>query len=88
MPDWIQPYLLVGLGVVNVTVDGVTVENTSYRQVSVTDAGGDIGVGASIPLGSRFFLDTEFRVTGMLPGAKENAVTKLPLAAGLSYRFE
>jgi opacity protein-like surface antigen len=87
--DWIQPYFLVGLGVVNVTVDAVRVQNTgrTYERVNVTDAGGDVGLGASIPVVGGLFLDTEVRVTGTLPGGKENAVTAVPFTLGLSYRL-
>lgn len=87
MSDWIQPYLLVGLGVVHVTVDVGTVDGTSYEQVSVTDAGGDIGIGGAFPVGGGFVFNTEFRVTGTLPGGRDNSVTTLPVTAGLSYRF-
>lgn len=87
--DWIQPYVLVGLGVVNITVDAVRDQETgrTYEEVVVTDAGGDVGLGAAIPVVSDLFLDAEVRVTGTLPGGKENAVTTLPFALGLSYRF-
>jgi opacity protein-like surface antigen len=87
--DWIQPYFLVGLGVVNVTVDAVRIQNTgrTYERVNVTDAGGDVGLGASIPVVGGLFLDTEVRVTGTLPGGKENAVTAVPFTLGLSYRL-
>jgi opacity protein-like surface antigen len=87
--DWIQPYFLVGLGVVNVTVDAVREPGTgrTYEEVNVTDAGGDVGLGASVPIFQDLFLDAEVRVTGTLPGGKENAVTALPFSAGLSYRF-
>jgi opacity protein-like surface antigen len=87
--DWIQPYFLVGLGVVNVTVEGVSVQGTgrTYEKVNVTDAGGDVGLGAAFPVVGDLFLDAEVRVTGTLPGGKENAVTALPFALGLSYRW-
>lgn len=89
-PDWIHPYLLVGLGVVHTTVDGVTVQTDQgtfpFPETTVTDAGGDVGLGASIPLGRGFMLDGEFRVTGSLPGGKDNAVTTLPFSLGLAYR--
>jgi opacity protein-like surface antigen len=87
--DWIQPYFLVGLGVVNVTVEEVRVRGSgrTYEEVNVTDAGGDVGLGAAIPIVQDLFLDAEVRVTGTLPGGKENAVTALPFSAGLSYRF-
>jgi opacity protein-like surface antigen len=95
-PDWINPYLLVGLGVVNTTVDATTVQvsqnsnlpgSIPFSESSVVDAGGDIGLGASLPLTDHLYLDAEFRVTGALPGGKENAVTVLPFSAGLSYAF-
>ena len=31
-------------------------------------------------------LDGEFRVTGALPGGKDNAVTTLPFSLGLAYQ--
>ena len=87
--DWVQPYFLVGLGVVNVTVDAVQEPGAgrTYEEVNVTDAGGDVGLGAAIPIVGDLFVDAEVRVTGTLPGGKENAVTALPFSAGLSYRF-
>lgn len=89
-PDWINPYFLVGLGVVNVTVDPVTVSSTgtTYEKVSVTDAGGDVGLGASVPVAGGLFADVEVRATGALPGGKDNAVTAIPFTLGLSYQFE
>lgn len=96
-PSWIRPYFLVGLGVVRASVPSVTVrdvENPSlpstvpFQEVTVTDAGGDIGLGASFPVAGGLSLDTEFRVTGTLPGAKDNAVTVLPFSLGVSYGFE
>jgi opacity protein-like surface antigen len=90
-PDWIHPYLLVGLGAVQATVDGVTAtpqqDELRFSEVSVTDAGGDVGLGASFPLGGGLYADAEFRVTGALPGGKDNAVTALPLSLGLGYQF-
>ena len=90
-PDWIHPYLLVGLGAVQATVDGVTATpqqgELQFPEVSVTDAGGDVGLGASFPLGGGLYADAEFRVTGALPGGKDNAVTALPLSLGLGYQF-
>jgi opacity protein-like surface antigen len=88
-PDWISPYLLVGLGVVNVTVDPVTVSRTgtTYEKISVTDAGGDVGLGASFLVVGGLFVDVEMRVTGTLPGGKENAVTALPFTLGVAYQF-
>jgi len=91
-PGWIHPYLLVGLGVVHTTVDGVTVQTdqgtSEFAETTVTDAGGDVGLGASIPLGRGFMLDGEFRVTGALPGGKDNAVTMLPFSLGLAYQVQ
>lgn len=90
-PDWIHPYLLVGLGAVQATVDAVRATpqqgELQFPEVSVTDAGGDVGLGASFPLGGGLFADAEFRVTGALPGGKENAVTTLPFTLGLGYQF-
>jgi opacity protein-like surface antigen len=97
-PGWIHPYLLVGLGVVHTTVGGVTLNNVrdpgilqetiQFPEVSVVDAGGDVGIGASIPVVSGLFLDAEVRATGSLPGGKENAVTVVPMTLGLSYSFQ
>lgn len=93
-PDWIRPYFLVGLGIVHTSVDEVTardIEDTrlpnslTYSAVSVVDAGGDIGIGASVPVTGDLYVDGEFRVTGALPGGKDNAITVLPLSLGLSY---
>jgi len=88
-PGWVHPYLLVGLGVVQASLDGVTVEgqNRSYSAVSVVDAGGDVGLGASIPISGGLQLDAEVRATGSLPGGRENAVTVAPLTLGLGYAF-
>jgi opacity protein-like surface antigen len=90
-PGWIHPYLLIGLGAVQATVDEVTATpqqgELRFPEVSVTDAGGDVGLGASFPLGGGLFADAEFRVTGALPGGKDNAVTALPLSLGLGYQF-
>lgn len=90
-PGWIHPYLLVGLGAVQATVDEVTATpqrgELRFPEVSVTDAGGDVGLGASFPLSGGLFADAEFRVTGALPGGKDNAVTTLPLSLGLGYQF-
>jgi opacity protein-like surface antigen len=92
-PDWIQPYFVVGLGVVNASVEGRTVAaggttpRRRYEEISVTDAGGDVGFGASFPVVEGLFVDTEIRATGALPGGKENAVTALPFTLGASYRF-
>lgn len=103
-PDWVDPYLLVGIGVVHTSVDGVTLRNVGeersrfrvvdptaeripFSEVSITDAGGDVGIGASVALGSGLELDGEFRATGSLPGGRSNTVTTLPLTFGLSYNF-
>jgi len=103
-PDWINPYLLVGIGVVHTSVDGETLRGVEsemtrrgtvnpktqrivFEDVSITDAGGDVGIGASFPLIRGLELDGEFRVTGSLPGGKENMVTGIPLTLGLSYKF-
>ncbi len=89
----IEPYLLVGLGVVHTTMDGATVNfvndprQVDFSDIEVTDAGGDVGLGASVHLAGGLHLDGEFRVTGSLPGGKENAVTVLPLSLGLAYHF-
>lgn len=96
-PDWIHPYLLVGLGVVHTTMDAVTVrdvqsselpETVRFSQASVVDAGGDVGVGASLPIAGGLYLDAEIRAAGALPGGKENTVTTLPFSLGLSYEFD
>ncbi len=97
-PGWIHPYLLVGLGVVHASVDGVTLrgvessrlqdETVSFPDVSVVDAGGDVGLGASLPVAGGLYLDAEVRVTGSLPGGKKNAVTAVPLTLGVAYVFE
>jgi opacity protein-like surface antigen len=110
--DWIDPYLLVGIGVVQTSVDGVTLQgvnsgsertergvvspdipedqedNVAFSEVSIVDAGGDVGLGAAFPLTRGLSADVEFRVAGSLPGGKENAVTVLPLTLGVSYTFE
>ena len=88
----IEPYLLVGLGVVRTTLDGANVQfegqpDVPFSDIEVTDAGGDVGIGASMRLAGGLFLDAEFRTTGSLPGGKENAVTVLPLSLGLAYHF-
>lgn len=97
-PGWIHPYLLVGLGVVHTSVGGVTLrgvesdairdETISFPDVSVVDAGGDVGIGASIPVTEGLFLDAEVRATGSLPGGKANTVTDAPLTLGVAYVFE
>lgn len=88
----IEPYLLVGLGVVRTTLDGANVQfegpqEILFSNIEVTDAGGDVGIGASMRLAGGLFVDAEFRTTGSLPGGKENAVTVLPLSLGLAYHF-
>jgi opacity protein-like surface antigen len=90
----VDPYLLVGLGVVHTSVDGVKVEEgerdgptqvVEYDDVLVTDAGGDVGIGAQVRLLGGLGMEAEFRVTGSLPGSRENAVTMLPFTLGLTY---
>lgn len=90
----IQPYFLVGLGVVRTTVDGatVTIQGTGeggsviqFQDVAVTDVGGDVGVGARMRVVGGLYATTEVRVSGSLPGSKENAMTVFPLTVGLSY---
>jgi opacity protein-like surface antigen len=92
--DWIHPYLLVGLGVVQTDVDGVTLRDVQgpiqedtirFPEVSIVDAGGDVGVGASLPLGRGFAVDAEIRFAGSLPGGKDNTVTVAPFTLGLAY---
>lgn len=94
--DWIQPYLLVGLGVVQTSVDGVTLRNLEdgvqaengtirFSEVSILDAGGDVGIGASVPIVGGLALDAEVRVAGSLPGGKDNTVTVAPFTLGLAY---
>lgn len=96
-PEWIHPYLLVGIGVVHTTVDRVTARNVQtpdlpetihFERASVLDAGGDVGLGASLPMIAGLYLDAEIRATGSLPGGKENTVTMLPFSLGLSYGFD
>ncbi len=86
----IHPYFLVGLGVVRTTVDGVRVTTSDGREiqfseVDVTDAGGDVGFGATTQIVGGLYLTAEARVTGSLPGAKENAITTFPFTLGVSY---
>ncbi|MFP4227206.1 MAG: outer membrane protein [Salinivenus sp.] len=88
----INPYLLVGLGAVRTTMDAARVQldgqqDIPFSDIEVTDAGGDVGLGATMQLVGGLHLDGEFRVTGSLPGGKENAVTVLPLSLGLGYNF-
>lgn len=96
-PEWIEPYLLVGLGVVHTSVDGVTLRNVPdpvqedtvpFSDVSIVDAGGDVGLGAAIPVVGGLALDAELRVAGSLPGGKDNTVTVAPFTLGLAYSFE
>ena len=89
----INPYFLVGLGVVRTTIDGVRIETSAgsefqLSEVDVTDAGGDVGFGATTRIAGGLFLTAETRVTGSLPGAKDNAVTTFPFTLGLSYEFQ
>lgn len=99
----IKPYFLVGLGIVYTAVDGVLVEEVKiprndgsgtseeleidFSDVSVTDAGGDVGFGAYFRLVGGLTLVGEMRATGSLPGAKENAITTFPFTLGLAYKF-
>lgn len=88
----INPYFLVGLGVVQTTLGDVRVENSSgaefqLSEVDVTDAGGNVGFGAALQLVGGLRLTAETRVSGSLPGAKDNAVTAFPFSLGLSYEF-
>ncbi len=88
----IQPYFLVGLGIVRTTVDGVLVTRpdgteVQFLEVDVVDAGGDVGFGAKTPIVGGLLLTAEIRATGSLPGAKENAITVFPFSLGLSYSF-
>ena len=88
----INPYFLVGLGVVRTTVDGVLVttpegNEVQFTDVEVTDAGGDVGFGATMPLVGNLLLTGEIRAAGSLPGAKDNAVSVFPFSLGLNYTF-
>jgi opacity protein-like surface antigen len=88
----VHPYFLVGLGVVRTTIDAVRVTvpdggEVQFSEVDVTDAGGDVGFGATTRIAGRLRLTAETRVTGSLPGAKENAVTAFPFTLGVSYEF-
>ncbi|MFB6232544.1 MAG: hypothetical protein ABEL04_15465 [Salinibacter sp.] len=88
----INPYFLVSLGVARTTVDGTRVETSrggaiQLADVGVTDAGGDVGFGASTSLVGDLSVNAEVRATGSLPGSKENAITTFPFSVGLSYRF-
>jgi opacity protein-like surface antigen len=79
----VNPYFLVGIGVARTTLDGTV----QFREVDVTDAGGDVGFGATTQLVEGLLLTAEIRATGSLPGAKENAVTVFPFSVGLSYEL-
>ncbi|WP_103020551.1 outer membrane beta-barrel protein [Salinibacter altiplanensis] len=85
----ITPYFLVGLGVVRTTIDGTRIEAAGdefqLAEADVTDAGGDVGFGAALRLAGGLSLTAETRVTGSLPGGKENAVTTFPFTLGLAY---
>ena len=92
----INPYFLVGLGVIRTTVDGVLVtvsqngqedREIQFSEVNVTDAGGDVGFGARTRLVGGLQLTAEMRATGSLPGAKDNAVMAFPFTLGLGYTF-
>lgn len=92
----IRPYLLVGMGLVESRVGDVTVtdidaamqpETVPFSESRVVDAGGDVGLGASLRLFASLYLDGEMRATGSLPGAKDNAFTAFPFSLGLSYGF-
>lgn len=88
----INPYFLVGLGVVQTTVDGVLVttsdeEQLRFSEVNVTDAGGDVGFGAVTRIAGGLRLTAEIRAAGSLPGSKENAITAFPFSLGLNYTF-
>lgn len=90
--DWIDPYFLVGLGIVQTHVDGATVEHPTgevlrIEEVDVLDAGGDVGFGASLPLTGGLAAEVEVRATGALPGGKDSTVTVIPFSVGLSYEF-
>lgn len=86
--DWIEPYFLVGLGVVQTDVE-VTDTGTSdqVQEAQVMDAGGDVGLGASLPIVGGIALETEIRVTGSLPGGRDSSLSLLPMSAGLSVGF-
>ncbi|PSQ85061.1 MAG: hypothetical protein BRD30_11095 [Bacteroidetes bacterium QH_2_63_10] len=88
----VNPYVLVGIGVARTTLDGTEAQTTDgvvvpFSDVDVTDAGGDVGFGASTQLVEGLLLTAEIRATGSLPGAKENAVTTFPFSLGLSYEL-
>jgi opacity protein-like surface antigen len=87
----IAPYFLVGLGVARTTIDGTRIDagGTAFQlsETDVTDAGGNVGFGAALRLVRGLSLTAETRVTGSLPGAKDNAVTTFPFTLGLAYHF-
>jgi opacity protein-like surface antigen len=88
----VHPYFLVGLGVSQTTVEAAKVrppeaDLIALTEVDVTDAGGDVGFGATTRIVGGLSATAEARVTGSLPGAKENAVTTFPFTLGLSYEF-
>jgi len=93
--DGVRPYLLVGVGIVHTSVDGTTLRNIQedqvlddpivYPEVSIVDVGGDVGLGATFPVTNRVSVDAEIRVTGSLPGGKENTVTTAPFTLGVAY---
>lgn len=87
----INPYFLVSLGIARTTVDegGVEVDGTvaQFEETSVTDAGGDVGLGASTPIIGGLSLNAEIRATGSLPGGRENSVTTFPFSLGMSYQL-
>jgi opacity protein-like surface antigen len=88
----VHPYFLVGLGVSQTTVEAAKVrppeaDPIALTEVDVTDAGGDVGFGATTRIVGGLSATAEARVTGSLPGARENAVTTFPFTLGLSYTF-
>jgi len=88
----INPYFLVGLGIAQTTVEGVLVtlpddRQVQFSEVDVTDAGGDVGFGATTRIAGGLFATAEVRATGSLPGSKENAITAFPFTLGVSYEF-
>lgn len=89
--DWIDPYFLVGLGIVQTHVEEVQIQTPNaevlFAEVQVMDAGGDVGFGASLPLIGELSVETEIRVTGSLPGGQDSTLSLMPLSVGLSYGF-
>lgn len=87
----VNPYFLVGLGAARTTLDGTEAEtpfgSAQFADVDVTDAGGDVGFGATTRIVEALLLTAEIRATGSLPGSKENAITTFPFSLGLSYEF-